>query len=377
MRTAFYAPIKPPDHPIPSGDRLIAGNVMEALSRAGFGPFLASRFIAYSKRAEADILQKRKAKALAEAEQLVAELRDDPPDLWFTYHPYCKAPDWIGPQVAQSLNIPYVTAEAARTGQGFENGGDAWKDWREEAQAGIRSADLHLALKPSDREYLAELLGGRERLAEFPPFIDTRIPDPLPAIERPSHWRDDVPEILTVGMMRPGKKFENFRILAAALRPLQPLPWNLTLIGGGPQEEAVQDIFSDFASERLNFTGGISREEVLCHMARADLFCWPGWREPIGMVYLEAQMLGLPVVAMADMGVPLVVEHGKTGLLAEVTDPGADPSSLTTHLEAMLSHPDLRRDFAAAGPERVADHHSLDSAARRLANLLSPLVSKG
>lgn len=376
MRVAFYATIKPPDHPIPSGDRLIAKNLLRVMERAGFDAFLASRFIAYSKRPGAEILQQRKTEALAEADRLIAELKDDPPDLWLTYHPYCKAPDWIGARVTKALEIPYVTAEAARTGQGLENGGDLWRDWRKEAQEGIRGADLHLVLKPSDRAYLTDLLGGDERMISFPPFIDTTVPQPLPGVEQPVHWRDDVPEILTVGMMRPGKKFENFRILADALTPLQALPWTLTLIGGGPQEDAVKALFSRFSSERLSFTGGISREAVLAHMARADLFCWPGWREPIGMVYLEAQMLGLPVAAMADMGVPLVVEHGETGLLATANDPGEVPTDLTFHLETLLSHPKLRRDLGTRAKERVATHHSLEAAALRLKDVLAPLAER-
>ena len=42
-RIAFYATIKPPDHHIASGDRLIARNLMAALSLAGYGVDLASR----------------------------------------------------------------------------------------------------------------------------------------------------------------------------------------------------------------------------------------------------------------------------------------------------------------------------------------------
>ena len=38
------------------------------------------------------------------------------PDLWFTYHLYYKAPDWLGPRVAEALSIPYVVAEASVAG---------------------------------------------------------------------------------------------------------------------------------------------------------------------------------------------------------------------------------------------------------------------
>ena len=35
MRIAFYAPLKPPDHPVPSGDRRMARLLMAALATAG------------------------------------------------------------------------------------------------------------------------------------------------------------------------------------------------------------------------------------------------------------------------------------------------------------------------------------------------------
>jgi hypothetical protein len=42
MRIGFYAPLKPPDHPVPSGDRRIARLFVEALRLAGHMPFVAS-----------------------------------------------------------------------------------------------------------------------------------------------------------------------------------------------------------------------------------------------------------------------------------------------------------------------------------------------
>jgi glycosyltransferase involved in cell wall biosynthesis len=369
---AFYATIKPPDHPIASGDRLIARNLMAALSLAGYDVELASRFIAYSKREGADILRQRKIDALAEADALIEVLSAEPPALWLTYHPYCKAPDWIGPRVCAALGIPYITIEAARTGQGFENGGDRWKDWRLEAQAGIKQADLHLAFKPTDRSYLSDLLGSDERISMLPPFIDTSIPQTLPKVELPAHWRPGAPCLVTTGMMRPGKKVENYKILAQALGCLQALHWNLVIIGGGPEEAAVRRLFSHIDSARLVFAGIVPHEEVLAYMALADLFVWPGWKEPIGMVYLEAQMMGLAVVALNSMGVPLSVYHGETGLLSAEGDMRGFQDNLTT----LISHPVLRKDFGTAAGQKICNSHSMQAAAATLKRVLDPLMHR-
>ena len=222
----------------------------------------------------------------------------------------------MGQQSSNALNIPYVTLEAARTGQGFQNGGDRWAKWRHEAQGGIKQADLHIALKPNDITYLKQLLGPDAPVTLMAPFIDTALPDPLPEVSLPGDWQSDVPVMITVGMMRPGKKMINFEILAKALTPLKNLRWNLVIIGDGPEHAKVCHQFSGFDQRRLCFTGEIPREDVLAHMAKSVLFVWPGWQEPIGMVYLEAQLSGLPVAALDSMGVSLSVHHGKTGLLS-------------------------------------------------------------
>ena len=375
-RIAFYATIKPPDHPIPSGDRLIARNLLHALTLAGLEPFLASSYISYSKREAPEYLSERKSGALKEAAKIITQLRDDPPDIWMTYHPYCKAPDWIGSTVTKALNIPYVTVEASKTGQGYENGGDRWKGWRKEAQTHIKAADMHFCLKPTDRAYVLSLLGSDEKLHDLPPFFDATIPDKLPLVSHPENWNADTPILITVGMMRPGKKQKNYRLLARALEPLQKLDWKLVIVGEGPAEDEVKSYFSNLSQERLHWTGAISPNEVLAQLSAADLFVWPGWKEPIGMVYLESQLMGTPVCALDSMGVSLVVKHNETGLLADECDPDGDVSPFCNNLETMINQPELRNAFGERASGYVIEKHSMERAAFDLKNAIGQLITK-
>ncbi len=371
MKIAFYAPVKPPDHHIPSGDRLIAQNIVKALQIGGASVELASRYIAYSKCDSDKILQEKKQGALEEVEKTIAQFSNDPPNLFLTYHPYCKAPDWIGPAVAAALNIPYVTIEAAHTGQGFENGGDRWKNWRMEAQTEFSKADLHLCFKPSDKDYLLKTLRTKTPVDDISIFIDTDSAGISKSISYPSHWRPNTPVIYTAAMMRPGKKTENFRIIADTLKPLQALNWNLVIAGSGPEEAVVKKLFSSFSQDRILFTGGLEHDEVLAHLSKADLFFWPGWKEPIGMVYLEAQSQGVPVIALKSMGVPLVVKHGVSGLLA----PEDDTNALSENLVTLLSHPILRNDMGKTAKDYVQTHHSMEAASADLMGKLQNLIA--
>jgi hypothetical protein len=117
VRVAFYAPLKVPSHGTPSGDRRVAALYVEALQQAGHRVELASSLSSYDPRGNPERQAALRAQGLATAEQLVRQLQsgaqESRPDLWFTYHVYYKAPDWLGPHVSRALGIPYVIAEAS------------------------------------------------------------------------------------------------------------------------------------------------------------------------------------------------------------------------------------------------------------------------
>lgn len=368
---AFYAPIKPPDHHIPSGDRLIAQNIFKALEMSGANVELASRYIAYSKRHDATILAEKKLGAENEAGMLLEKYNSLPPNqrpqFWLTYHPYCKAPDWIGPIVSRALKIPYVTIEAAKTGQGGAE--DLWKPWREEAQRGIKQADLHLVFKPTDEQYLFELLGSKDRLIQFNPFIDAESINLAEPMALPNQWDKSTPVLITTGMMRKGKKLDNFQILAEVLTDLGE-DFNLVVVGGGPEEANIREAFSKIDEKRIHWTGMVEHAEVLRWMRSSDVFIWPGWKEPIGMVYLEAQLQKLPIIAYESMGVPLVVEHNVTGFLA----PEDDLQSLRDNTLKLLQDASLRNTMGENGRAKVLAEHGIKAASNQLALALGSLL---
>ena len=116
MRIAFYAPLKPPDHETPSGDRRVARLLIEALRLAGHEPVLASHLRSFDPIGRAFRQKKLAAHGRQAAERLIDRWRARPdaaPGLWLTYHLHYKAPDWIGPAVSTALAIPYVVAEAS------------------------------------------------------------------------------------------------------------------------------------------------------------------------------------------------------------------------------------------------------------------------
>ena len=317
MRIAFYAPLKPPDDPTPSGDRRIARLLLDALRLAGHEPFVASGLRSYD-----GIGDPARQASLAEgarrcAEHLLARWRQVPvtaPKLWFTYHLYYKAPDWLGPLVSEALGIPYVIAEASYAPK---REGGWWDLGHRAVEQALRRADAVLGLNPADRACVLPLLRDPQRWNALAPFIDTT---PYRVQER--RLLETPCRLIAVAMMRPGDKLASYSLLGAALADLLDLEWSLDIVGDGAAGAEVEAALAPLGT-RVRYRGALDDIGVAAALAAADLFVWPAINEAFGMALLEAQASGLPVVAGGSGGVGGIVDDGETGLLAPPGDVGA------------------------------------------------------
>jgi hypothetical protein len=109
MRIAFYAPMKPPDHPVPSGDRRMSRLLIAALGRAGHEVELASRLRSREGTGSPERQARLRRVGAGLARRLLRRYHARPPAqrprAWLTYHLYYKAPDWIGPAVCEALEM--------------------------------------------------------------------------------------------------------------------------------------------------------------------------------------------------------------------------------------------------------------------------------
>src|SRR5690606_37443084 len=99
--------------------------------------------------------------------------------------------------------------------------------------------------------------------------------------------------------------------------------------------------------ERVAFLG--KQDSFVELLAAADVFLLPSESEAFGLAALEALSCGVPVVASLVGGLPEVVDHGETGLLAPV----GDIDSLAAGVLDLLMHPDRRAAFGALARARV------------------------
>jgi glycosyltransferase involved in cell wall biosynthesis len=361
-RIAFYAPLKSPDHPVPSGDREMARLILAALREAGFETDIASTLRTLDNTGERDFT----AEAAAETALLLGQYQIQPesrPDLWFTYHVYYKAPDLIGPAVCQALCIPFVIAEGSRAPKRAQG---AWARSHAQAEAALDAADLILVPNPNDRGMLEAARPVQQRLVDLPPFIDSAAWPLLEQIPSSGPHR-----LLAVAMMREGDKLASYRILAQALATLGDARlWHLDIIGDGPASSDVERLFEPLR-DRVTFHGQIDdRQDLARFYAGADMLVWPAVNEAFGMVFLEAALQGCPSVAGDFGGVGTVVADGRTGLL---TRPG-DTADFAAAVARLLRDKPLQQALSAQALVFARQERSLPSAAQLLRNALLALI---
>ena len=200
------------------------------------------------------------------------------------------------------------------------------------------------------------------RLAHLPPFIDA---DSFAATEP----KPEAGRLITVAMMRAGDKLQSYQALAAALREVTE-PWHLTIIGDGPERDAVETLFRGFDPGQVQWLGERLPARVAAELSAAAVLAWPGCGEAYGLAYLEAQAAGVPVVAFQTAGVPEVVIDGRTGLLT----PDRDIPAYAAALSTMLRDASLRERLARGARDFALGERGLPEASKRLAALIDGVM---
>ena len=350
-RIAFYAPMKAPDHPTPSGDRQIARLTLEALELAGFDVEIASRLRCLDMEGDAAVQSRLTAEADAEVARLLDHFAPAKPDLWFTYHCYYKAPDLIGPKISAALGVPYVISEPSISPRRREG---PWAGFAKASENAIASADRLLWTTKRDAPAL-EAAGHQSKMIQFPAFVRCEAPQISIHLAPPL-------KLLTVAMMRPGDKLESYRRLSDSLFHLD-VDWHLKIVGDGPCRHDVENLFAAHGN-RVSFLGAIHTPEEIRKLYESSyLFVWPGVGEGVGMVYLEAQAVGLPVIAE---------DHpAQRDLIAM---PLAPPDSAIKFAQLIKQVWEEVREWSHWAWLHVKDAHSLEAAATRLQAALKPLL---
>jgi D-inositol-3-phosphate glycosyltransferase len=121
--------------------------------------------------------------------------------------------------------------------------------------------------------------------------------------------------------------------------------------------------------DAVEFVGSVAHHELPYFYSAADACVMPSYSESFGLVGLEAQACGCPVVGSGVSGIRSVVRDGVTGFIVD----GSDPRDYADRIGRLLDDPELARELGMRG-QLLAQRFSWSRTADRLADLFGTVV---
>lgn len=168
--------------------------------------------------------------------------------------------------------------------------------------------------------------------------------------------------VLFVGYLVKRKGAE---LLVRALGKIKDEGVKLIIVGDGSERPRIeQAIVEEGLDGRVHLAGKVSGAP---YYSAADVFSMPSFFdrdsddiEGLGIVYLEAQAAGIPVIGTRSGGIPEALEDGKTGFLADELD----VQGIADAIVRLKSDPELRKRMGERGPQFVREKFSREASVR-------------
>lgn len=233
-----------------------------------------------------------------------------------------------------------------------------------------RSADIVTYISDYTLQRLRPAFGSGPRFVALPSGVDTAFFRPATVAQRTATRErlgvGDAPLVVCSSRLV-ARKGQDVLIRALPEVRRQAAGARLVIVGTGPDARRLHAI----AGAEVVFTGAVPGEQLRDIVAAADVFAMPARTrlggfdvEGLGIVYLEAQACGVPVVAGRSGGAPETVTP-ESGVVVD----GRDTNEVARAIGGMLVDAQGRARMGAAGRAHVAERFSWDVLGDRLAAL--------
>ena len=232
----------------------------------------------------------------------------------------------------------------------------------------FREADCIIAISEFIHSKLIEKGCPAEKIKVHYIGVDTDKFQADPKIQRQ-------PIVLFVGRLVEKKGCEYLIRAMAQVQKTMP-DVELVIIGDGDLRSKLENLAADLLSN-YRFLGVQTPKQVKIWMNKSSVFSVPsiiaksGDTEGFGIVFAEAQAMGLPVVSCASGGILEAVYHNETGFLA----PEKDIQILSKYIVTLLKNNSLREQFAIAGRKRVEERFNLKYNNEQLEKIYTSILS--
>lgn len=171
--------------------------------------------------------------------------------------------------------------------------------------------------------------------------------------------RQDAEVLLYVGRIQPLKAPDVLLRAAAELLRRDPSLRHRLVVAvvGGPSGSGLEHpgALAELAdvlgiADVVRFVPPVRRDELVDWYAAATMVCVPSYNESFGLVAVEAQAVGTPVVAAAVGGLTTAVVDGQSGFLVE----GHDPVDYARVFASVIHQPELRAALSVGAVAQAA-----------------------
>jgi hypothetical protein len=173
----------------------------------------------------------------------------------------------------------------------------------------------------------------------------------------------DPPRILFAGNLLPSKGVD-LLIRAAAELTRRGIPYQLKVLGEGPSLGSLCALSEQLGiAEQVTWSPFVGQTEMPAEYGASTITVLPtrGQAEGLGLTLVEALLAGSAIVGTPAGGIPEVVQHEITGLLAQPDD----PIDLANQLERLLTDTALRKRLMLAGKDYALRTYSPETTVAR------------
>ena len=170
------------------------------------------------------------------------------------------------------------------------------------------------------------------------------------------------PTVLFVGSLVPRKGLP-YLVEAAKKVVKQQADTKFVIVGDGPLRKQLDESLNNAGLlDNFVFLGNLRENQLSAVYSAADVFVLPSIQEGQGIVLLEAQACGKPVVAFGEGGVYEAVRDKESGFLVDL----GNSEGLADELLRLLGDEGLRQKMGATGRRFVTENFTWDLCAQRM-----------
>jgi colanic acid/amylovoran biosynthesis glycosyltransferase len=256
-----------------------------------------------------------------------------------------------------------VTFHGSDIRRGISEGGAIYRElWNQ--------ADCLIAISEYNREHLLRFGGDPKKIIYLPVGIDCKR---FNCRRSPARVGSNPVRLLSVARLVNEKGLEFSLHAVHGLKQQRPdISLQYDIIGEGYLRSTLQGLIDELAlSDSVHLLGAKSQDEVIAALYSSDILVTPSLAEALPVSLMEAQAVGLPVVATRVGSVDQIVHDGRSGFLV----PPGDAAALQRTLAELIQDPEKRAEMGRRGRLHVEQHFDIERLNDRLVDIYQHLLA--